>query len=57
MGCDPHDLTFLLDNMGFELDRAPVEFSLHLQEPVALFDAPVILVHNHPPKGSITLVL
>jgi hypothetical protein len=29
VGCDPHDLTFLLDDMGFELDRAPVEFSLH----------------------------
>jgi hypothetical protein len=41
--------------MGFELDRTPVKFSLHLQEPVALLDTPVILVHNHPPNDLMTL--
>jgi hypothetical protein len=39
--------------MGFELHRAPVEFSLHLEEPVALFDAPFILVHEHLRGGLI----
>jgi hypothetical protein len=57
MGCDCHDLTFLLDNMGFELNRPPVKFSLHLQEPVTLLGAPVILVHNSPPTGSMTLIV
>ena len=43
---DRHHLAFLLYDMGLELDRAPIEFSLHFQEPVTLLGGPPVLVRQ-----------
>jgi hypothetical protein len=32
--------------MGFEIDRAPIEFALHFQEPVTLLGGPPVLVRQ-----------